>query len=158
MNQSETLNPSIEPVGCALLSSIFVRVRPQASADSSIIKGTPLSFIKINISGAEGARRKEWQQNRRNRAKPHLQNKEHRKNPLSPPLGRDPMLRKAAIVHCSRLTTGLQQTRELKKRSASALMNFLSSVDAWKVFMTRTGRGLKLKCWPNTEGTKARNE
>src|SRR6185503_393329 len=96
-----------------------------------------------------------WQQNRLNRAKPHLRNKEHSKNPPSPPLGRDPMLRKAAIAHSSRLTTGLQQTRELKKRSASALMSFLSSVDAWKASMTRTGRGLKLKCWPNTEGTKA---
>jgi hypothetical protein len=39
----KTLNPS---VGQPLLSSIFVRIRPQASADSSIMKGTPLSFIK----------------------------------------------------------------------------------------------------------------
>ena len=43
------------------------------------MKATPLSFIKFNISGAEGARRNEWQQNRLNRARPHRQNKEHRK-------------------------------------------------------------------------------
>ena len=155
MNDAKRL---ILPIGWQLLSSILFVSRPQAAEDSSIIKGNAALVYKMNISGAEGARRNEWQQNRLNRAKPHRQNKEHRKNPPSRPLGRDPMLRKAAIVHSSRLTTGLRETRELKKRSASALMSFLNNVDAWKAFTTRTGRALKLKCWPNIEGTKARSE
>jgi hypothetical protein len=129
----------------------FVSSPPTSRRRFFIIESTPLSF-EIIISGAEGARRKAWHQNRLNRARTRLQNKEH-KNPTLRPSVRVPMLQKAALVHFSR-PTGLQETRESMNRSASAPMSFSSSADGWKAFTMKIGRGRKLKSWPNIEGTR----
>lgn len=137
------------PMGNDILN--FVSSLPTSRRRFFIIESTPLSF-ENHISGAEGARRKAWQQNRLNRARARLQNREH-KNPTSRPSVRVPMLQKAAIVHSNR-PTGLQETRGSKKRSASAPMSFLSSADGWKAFTMKIGRGRKLKSWPNIEGTR----